>query len=62
MWTVSRSWTRWLSVPLAEAETVRKMIVAMSHDPALVIKVCDRLHKHHGFLPPEKQAKKARKH
>ena len=47
----------------AEAETVRKMIVAMSHDPrVLVIKVCDRLHNMRTmrFLPPEKQAKKAR--
>ncbi len=47
----------------AEAETVRKMIVAMSKDPrVLVIKVCDRLHNMRTmrFLPPEKQAKKAR--
>lgn len=47
----------------AEAETVRKMIVAMSRDPrVLVIKVCDRLHNMRTmrFLPPEKQAKKAR--
>lgn len=47
----------------AEAETIRKMIVAMSQDPrVLVIKVCDRLHNMRTmrFLPPEKQAKKAR--
>ncbi|WP_448850857.1 RelA/SpoT family protein [Corynebacterium sp. 335C] len=47
----------------AEAETVRKMVVAMSKDPrVLVIKVCDRLHNMRTmrFLPPEKQAKKAR--
>lgn len=47
----------------AEAETVRKMVVAMSEDPrVLVIKVCDRLHNMRTmrFLPPEKQAKKAR--
>ncbi|MEJ5919753.1 MULTISPECIES: RelA/SpoT family protein [unclassified Corynebacterium] len=47
----------------AEAETVRKMVVAMSQDPrVLVIKVCDRLHNMRTmrFLPPEKQAKKAR--
>lgn len=47
----------------AEAETIRKMIVAMAHDPrVLVIKVADRLHNMRTmrFLPPEKQAKKAR--
>lgn len=47
----------------AEAETIRKMIVAMSQDPrVLVIKVCDRLHNMRTmrFLPPEKQAKKAK--
>ena len=47
----------------AEAETVRKMIIAMSQDPrVLVIKVADRLHNMRTmrFLPPEKQAKKAR--
>ncbi|MBP3087715.1 bifunctional (p)ppGpp synthetase/guanosine-3',5'-bis(diphosphate) 3'-pyrophosphohydrolase [Corynebacterium sp. sy017] len=46
----------------AEAETIRKMIVAMSQDPrVLVIKVADRLHNMRTmrFLPPEKQAKKA---
>lgn len=47
----------------AEAETIRKMIVAMAHDPrVLVIKVADRLHNMRTmrFLPPEKQEKKAR--
>lgn len=47
----------------AEGETVRKMVVAMSQDPrVLVIKVCDRLHNMRTmrFLPPEKQEKKAR--
>ena len=47
----------------AEAETIRKMIVAMANDPrVLVIKVSDRLHNMRTmrFLPPEKQAKKAR--
>lgn len=47
----------------AEAETVRKMVIAMSQDPrVLVIKVADRLHNMRTmrFLPPEKQAKKAR--
>lgn len=47
----------------ADAETIRKMIVAMAHDPrVLVIKVADRLHNMRTmrFLPPEKQAKKAR--
>ena len=47
----------------AEAETIRKMVVAMAHDPrVLVIKVADRLHNMRTmrFLPPEKQAKKAR--
>ncbi|MBC3185452.1 bifunctional (p)ppGpp synthetase/guanosine-3',5'-bis(diphosphate) 3'-pyrophosphohydrolase [Corynebacterium sp. zg-331] len=47
----------------AEAETIRKMIVAMSQDPrVLVIKVADRLHNMRTmrFLPPEKQAKKAK--
>ncbi len=46
----------------AEAETIRKMIVAMAEDPrVLVIKVSDRLHNMRTmrFLPPEKQAKKA---
>lgn len=47
----------------AEAETIRKMIVAMATDPrVLVIKVADRLHNMRTmrFLPPEKQEKKAR--
>ncbi|QCB28545.1 RelA/SpoT family protein [Corynebacterium endometrii] len=47
----------------AEAETIRKMIVAMAQDPrVLVIKVADRLHNMRTmrFLKPEKQAKKAR--
>ena len=47
----------------AEAETIRKMVVAMANDPrVLVIKVSDRLHNMRTmrFLPPEKQAKKAR--
>ena len=47
----------------AEAETIRKMVVAMAEDPrVLVIKVSDRLHNMRTmrFLPPEKQAKKAR--
>lgn len=47
----------------AEAETIRKMVVAMADDPrVLVIKVSDRLHNMRTmrFLPPEKQAKKAR--
>ncbi|WKD59182.1 RelA/SpoT family protein [Corynebacterium caspium] len=47
----------------AEAETIRKMVVAMAHDPrVLVIKVADRLHNMRTmrFLPPEKQALKAR--
>ena len=47
----------------AEAETIRKMVIAMAHDPrVLVIKVADRLHNMRTmrFLPPEKQVKKAR--
>ncbi|MEO8815789.1 MAG: RelA/SpoT family protein, partial [Mycobacterium sp.] len=46
----------------AEAETIRKMIIAMARDPrVLVIKVADRLHNMRTirFLPPEKQARKA---
>ncbi|WP_411722594.1 HD domain-containing protein, partial [Mycetocola sp.] len=46
----------------AQAETVRKMIVAMSKDiRVLVIKLADRLHNARtwGFVPPEKAAKKA---
>ena len=47
----------------AEGETIRKMIIAMARDPrVLVIKVADRLHNMRTmrFLPPEKQARKAR--
>lgn len=47
----------------AEGETIRKMVIAMARDPrVLVIKVADRLHNMRTmrFLPPEKQALKAR--
>ncbi len=47
----------------AEAETIRKMVVAMARDPrVLVIKLADRLHNMRTmrFLPPERQARKAR--
>ncbi|MFZ0323041.1 MAG: HD domain-containing protein, partial [Actinomycetes bacterium] len=47
----------------AEAETVRKMVVAMARDiRVLVIKLCDRLHNMRTlhFLSEEKQAQKAR--
>jgi GTP pyrophosphokinase len=46
----------------AQAETVRKMIVAMSRDiRVLLIKLADRLHNARtwGFVPPEKAKKKA---
>jgi len=49
--------------PTAEAETIRKMVIAMARDPrVLVIKLADRLHNMRTirFLPPEKQARKAR--
>jgi GTP diphosphokinase / guanosine-3',5'-bis(diphosphate) 3'-diphosphatase len=47
----------------AEAETIRKMVVAMARDPrVLVIKLADRLHNMRTlrFLPPAKQEHKAR--
>ncbi|MDR1999146.1 MAG: bifunctional (p)ppGpp synthetase/guanosine-3',5'-bis(diphosphate) 3'-pyrophosphohydrolase [Frankiaceae bacterium] len=47
----------------AEAETIRKMVKAMAHDPrVLVIKLADRLHNMRTlrFLPPAKQERKAR--
>lgn len=47
----------------AQAETVRKMIVAMSKDiRVLVVKLADRLHNARtwGFVPPEKAARKAK--
>ncbi|HSV64978.1 MAG TPA: bifunctional (p)ppGpp synthetase/guanosine-3',5'-bis(diphosphate) 3'-pyrophosphohydrolase [Mycobacteriales bacterium] len=47
----------------AEAETIRKMVVAMARDPrVLVIKLSDRLHNMRTlrFLPPHKQERKAR--
>jgi guanosine-3',5'-bis(diphosphate) 3'-pyrophosphohydrolase len=47
----------------AEAETIRKMIIAMARDPrVLVIKLADRLHNMRTlrFLPPAKQERKAR--
>ncbi|MGO3886066.1 MAG: RelA/SpoT family protein [Mycetocola sp.] len=46
----------------AQAETVRKMIVAMSKDiRVLIIKLADRLHNARtwGFVPPEKSVRKA---
>ncbi|MET9030924.1 RelA/SpoT family protein [Nocardia sp. NPDC004168] len=47
----------------AEAETIRKMVIAMARDPrVLVIKVADRLHNMRTmrFMPPKKQTKKAK--
>ncbi|MBV9592202.1 MAG: HD domain-containing protein, partial [Actinobacteria bacterium] len=47
----------------AEAETIRKMVIAMARDPrVLVIKLADRLHNMRTlrFLPPAKQERKAR--
>ena len=47
----------------AEAETIRKMVVAMSRDiRVLVIKLADRLHNMRTlrYLPPEKQERKSR--
>jgi len=49
--------------PTAEAETLRKMVVAMSKDiRVLVIKLADRLHNARtwGFVAPESAARKAR--
>jgi guanosine-3',5'-bis(diphosphate) 3'-pyrophosphohydrolase len=48
---------------VAEAETIRKMVIAMARDPrVLVIKLADRLHNMRTmrFLPPEQQARKAK--
>ena len=61
--TASPSSTRSSSATAAEAETIRKMIVAMARDPrVLVIKLADRLHNMRTlrFLPPAKQERKAR--
>jgi guanosine-3',5'-bis(diphosphate) 3'-pyrophosphohydrolase len=48
---------------VAEAETIRKMVIAMARDPrVLVIKLADRLHNMRTlrFLPGDKQERKAR--
>ena len=61
--TASPSSTRSSSGDAAEAETIRKMVVAMAQDPrVLVIKLADRLHNMRTlrFLPPAKQERKAR--
>jgi GTP pyrophosphokinase len=47
----------------AEAETIRKMVVAMARDPkVLIVKLADRLHNVRtvSWLPPEKQQRIAR--
>ncbi len=49
--------------PTAEAETVRKMVIAMSRDiRVLVIKLCDRLHNARtwGYVSSDSAARKAR--
>jgi GTP pyrophosphokinase len=49
--------------PTAEAETVRKMVIAMSRDiRVLVIKLCDRLHNARtwGYVSSESASRKAR--
>jgi GTP pyrophosphokinase len=47
----------------AEAETIRKMVVAMARDPkVLIVKLADRLHNIRtvGWLPPDKQQRMAK--